>query len=346
MKTLLLSLSLVASLTCLSAAQSYPKGDLNGDYIVNLEDLQLFTSYWLNSTCSAPDCPADLDGIPGVNESDFAILAENWRAHGKIPLVINELMAKNNSDSGIHDEWGEYDDWIEIYNYGEDAIDIGGMWMTDNLDAGPRWQIPRGNPALTTIASHGYLLIWADNETGEGILHASFALDGGGEDIGLYDADENLIDSIEFGSQQQNKSYGRLPNGSASWQILDGPTPRGSNRGAPIAIVINEIMYHPYHALNTPENMGQEYIELWNRGIEAVNLKGWRFVDGVDYVFPDVTLNAGSYLVVAADVNAFKAKYPSVSNVVGGWSGRLANSGEHIVLIDNGDATIDWVGYA
>ncbi len=352
MKISLLTLALVATLACLAGAQTYLKGDLNENYIVDLADLQLFAQEWLDASCSAPNCSADLDGVPGVGLNDFALMAANWQVHGRIPLVINEFMARNNSLTGIHDEWGDYDDWIEIYNYGEDAIDIGGMWVTDNLDTGPRWQIPRGNPAVTTIASGGYLLIWADNETGEGALHVPFALDGGGEDIGLYDADRNLIDSIGFGSQQQNKSYGRLPDGSASWHIFDSPTPRRPNHGAPIAVVINEIMYHPYHLwdeahnLYEPENMALEYIELWNRSIEAVNLAGWKFVDGVDYVFPDVTLNAGEYLVVAADVNAFAAKYPGVSNVIGGWTGRLANSGEDIVLADDANSTIDWLYYA
>ncbi|MCX5638203.1 MAG: lamin tail domain-containing protein, partial [Planctomycetota bacterium] len=240
----------------------------------------------------------------------------------------------------------DYDDWIEIYNYGEDAIDIGGMWMTDNIDTGPAWQIPRGNPALTTIASHGYLSIWADNQTGQGVLHVSFALSGTGEDIGLYDADRNLIDSIQFGPQEQNKSYGQLPDANDHWQVFDYPTPGKSNQSAPVAVIINEIMYHPYHALNTPENMGQEYIELYNKGNAPVNLSGWRFSDGVEFVFPNVTLNNGNYLVVAADVNAFKAKYPGVTNVVGGWQGRLSNSGENIVLSDNLGMVIDRVHYA
>jgi hypothetical protein len=352
MKIPLLTLALVATLACLAGAQTYPKGDLNENYIVDLTDLQLFAQEWLDASCSAPNCSADLDGVPGVNLNDFAFIASNWQVHGRIPLAINEFMARNNSLTGIHDEWGDYDDWIEIYNYGEDAINIGGMWVTDSLDVGPRWQIPRGNPAVTTIASGGYLLIWADNEIGEGALHVPFALDGGGEDIGLYDSDRNLIDSIGFGPQQQNKSYGRLPDGSAGWHIFDSPTPRRPNHGAPIAVVINEIMYHPYHLwdevhnLYEPENMALEYIELWNRSIEAVNLAGWKFIEGVDFVFPDVTLNAGQYLVVAADVNAFKNKYPGVSNVIGGWTGRLANSGEDIVLVDDANSTIDWLYYA
>ncbi|MBN2180338.1 MAG: hypothetical protein JW715_00380, partial [Sedimentisphaerales bacterium] len=46
-------------------------------------------------------------------------------------LVINELMASNKS--AAQDEQGQYDDWIEIYNYGTNAIYMGGMYLTDDL---------------------------------------------------------------------------------------------------------------------------------------------------------------------------------------------------------------------
>ena len=75
----------------------------------------------------------------------------------EIPLVINELMASNNTS--IQDPQGQYDDWIEIYNYGIDAIDIGGMYLTDNLSIPTKWRIPANNPASTTIPAGGYLLI-------------------------------------------------------------------------------------------------------------------------------------------------------------------------------------------
>ena len=265
-------------------------------------------------------------------------------------LVINEFMAKNNSDSGIRDEWGNYDDWIEIHNYGNEAINIAGMHLTDNpVDQPlPWWDVPSDNPSATTIPAGGYLLIWADEQQSQGTLHTSFALSGSGEQIGLYDADENLIDSITFGSQEQNKSYGRLPDGSDNWQILDNPTPGKSNGIPPSSIIISEIMYHPYHNVLTyePENLGQEYIELFNRGTGAVNLSGWRFSNGVDFNFPEVTIPAGQRLVVAADVNIFKAKYPGVNNVVGGWTGKLRNKGEKIELADEDGMIIDRVKYA
>ena len=332
-----LTLSLVAS----AGAWRCPTGDLNGDCKVNSQDLEILAHQWLASSPT----PANLDGINGVNLTDFALLAQNWLTnYAQITLVINEFMAKN--DGSVLDPYGDYDDWIEIYNYGDDAVDIGGMYLADNLTSADRWRIPNNSPSLTTIPSHGYLLIWADEEAGEGILHASFKLSAGGEQIGLYDAGGNLIDSIVFGPQNGNESYGRLPDGSDNWQVLTSPTPGASNTAEPVGVTISEIMYHPYHALNTPEKIAQEYIELFNRGKGAVNLSGWRLTDGVDFTLPQVILGAGRYLVVAADVNVFIAKYAGVSNVVGGWDGRLSNSGEAIELVDAGGLGIDRVYYA
>jgi len=334
----------VVSVAASAGVRRCPLGDLNGDCQVNVQDLWIFSQQWLDAGCAGPGC-ADLDGTNGVSLTDFALLAESWLTRaGQITLVINEFMAKN--DGCILDEHGDYDDWIEIYNYGDEAVDIGGMHLADNLTSASRWRVPDNNPSATTIPPHGYLLIWADDETNEGTLHATFKLSVDGEQIGLYDADGYLIDSITFGPQNTDQSYGRLPDGSDNWQVFTGPTPGASNTAGPIEVVISEVMYHPYHPQPGPENMGEEYIELFNRGAGPVDLTGWRFSDGVDFVFPEVILAAGEYLVVASDVNAFTAKYPDVHNAVGGWDGRLSNRGEAIELVDATGVRIDWVGYA
>ncbi|MEJ2705881.1 MAG: lamin tail domain-containing protein, partial [Sedimentisphaerales bacterium] len=88
--------------------------------------------------------------------------------------------------------------------------------------------------------------------------------------------------------------------------------------GGQAGIVINEIMYHPYHPVPGAEDIREEYIELFNGATAAVSLSGWRFSNGVDFTFPDVTLDAGAYLVVAADLDVFKANYPGLTNVIGG----------------------------
>ena len=264
---------------------------------------------------------------------------------GEIHLVINEFMANNTGS--VKDPQGDYDDWIEIYNYGDDAIDIGGMYLTDNLSAPAGWMIPRNNPTTTTILPQGYLLIWADSETSEGTLHADFKLNAEGEQIGLSDTSgSSLIDSITFGPQTENSSYGRFPDGNNHFQIFNIPTPGQPNTDRSISVLINEIMYNPYQPGTRAEDTREEYIELFNHGSEEVNLSDWRFSDGVEFVFPDIKLDAGEYLVVAADENTFRAKYSGVNNVIGNWNGRLSNSGEKIELINNMGVMIDSVRYA
>ncbi|MHC4435638.1 MAG: lamin tail domain-containing protein, partial [Planctomycetota bacterium] len=117
-----------------------------------------------------------------------------------------------------------------------------------------------------------------------------------------------------------------------------------SNNNA--AILINEIMYHPQSGLGQPEDIRQEYIELYNSGAQTVDLSGWRLSNGVDFVFPDVTVGAGRYLVVAADVATFKAIHPGITDVIGGWDGKLSNSGERIELLDRAGVRIDSIRYA
>ena len=358
MKTLLLSVVLIVSLAGSVDIHAQIVGDVDGNRKVDWKDLTFLADRWLDPSCLAPDCEADLDGVPGVNMSDVAVLAENWgKDQSQITLVINEFMAEN--DRFIQDPNGDYQDWIEIYNYGDYTVDIGGMYLTDDVNDANQWcYIPDNCPEKTTIGPSSYLLIWADSELSEEGLHVDFALDaGGGEDVGLFDTDGTLIDSItDFPALGGDNSFGRYPNGSGPWRFFFHdtnmpPTPGTSNGGASaVDVVINEIMYHPYHSAENPiepEDMRAEYIELFNRESEDVNLAGWRITDGVDFAFPnDVTIGAGGYLVVAADVNTFKARYPGVTNMVGGWDGRLSNSGEVIELINEMRVNIDRLRYA
>jgi hypothetical protein len=152
-------------------------------------------------------------------------------AKADIPLVINELMASNSSDGGFADPQGDYDDWIEIYNFGSAAIDMGGMYLTDDLSEPTIWRIPNNLPTETTIPAHGYLIIWADDDTGVGPLHAGFSLSKDGEQIGLFASDgSTIIDTIEFGEQFTNTSYGRYPDAGDELLFFTRSTPAAENR--------------------------------------------------------------------------------------------------------------------
>ena len=83
----------------------------------------------------------------------------------------------------------------------------------DNLAAPTKWRFPVGKPLDTTISAGGYLLIWADNDITDSGLHANFKLSAGGEEIGLFDVDgSTLVDSVVFGQQTADVSYGRFPD--------------------------------------------------------------------------------------------------------------------------------------
>lgn len=111
-----------------------------------------------------------------------------------------------------------------------------------------------------------------------------------------------------------------------------GVYPRLQTLAAPPAtgVVISEIMYHP-----ASEDTREEYLELWNRATNTVDLSGWRFTQGVRFLFPANTLlPAGAFLVVAADLDAFTNRYGSVDRLVGNWEGILSNNRQELRLED------------
>ena len=218
-----------------------------------------------------------------------------------IPLVINELMASN---SGIiQDPQGQYDDWIEIHNYGIKAIDIGGMYLTDNLSDTTKWRIPANNTAATTILAGGYLLIWADNDTTDAGLHANFKLDAGGEEIGLFDSDGiTLIDSITFGDQTTDISYGRYPDAGDYWQIFDSPSPGAQNISVYLGDVAEAEFSHnrgfygaPFSVTIATETDGAEIYYTLD-GSDPYDLdSGGRSRNGIVYTDP-IPINKTTYL--------------------------------------------------
>lgn len=183
---------------------------------------------WLLEDASTGVDSPDLDGVDGVNMLDFALLTHSWAERGH-PIVINELMASNSAFD--KDPQGDYDDWIELYNAGDEPFDVGGMHLTDDLGEAMKWQIPDVNSLLTTIPAHGFLRIWADEDiTATPGLHADFELDSSGDKIGLFDANGTvLIDSVLYPVQSSDISYGRYPDGEQDWRFMALASPNAPN---------------------------------------------------------------------------------------------------------------------
>ena len=177
--------------------------------------------------------------ISGYSELQYFLYCENEEAgifsperaefeYFSIPvssgLYINEFMADN--ETTVTDPQNEYEDWIEIFNGSDSLISLSGYYLTDNLAERDKWAFPE-----ISISPGEFLLVWADDDTGDAGLHANFKLNREGEEIGLYYAlneDILMVDQLEFGAQLEDTSYGRYPDGSDNWITL-APTPGWGN---------------------------------------------------------------------------------------------------------------------
>ena len=144
---------------------------------------------------------------------------------------INEFLAKNTINICPDSAGGSYatSDWIEIYNPNNSTINIGGYFITDSINDPTKFQIPTNQPNKTTIPAKGFIIVWCDDFTHLGPLHTSFSLSKGGEQLGFFKPDTTLIDTLTFGAQTQDISYGRITDGNSSWKYFTSPTPGETN---------------------------------------------------------------------------------------------------------------------
>ncbi len=176
--------------------------------------LGLYGSRWEVTTEPTPK--ADNRSVP----------VETAPAAGTGRLVINEIMADNDSIYQDPDEAGAFEDWFEVYNPGTAAVDMSGMYITDNPQNPTKWKVGDG----VVIPAGGYLVFMADSEPAQGPRHASFSLSADGESLSIYATDgTTLLDTVTFGPQKTDVAYGRTPDGGVTWSTLSAATPGAAN---------------------------------------------------------------------------------------------------------------------
>lgn len=145
-------------------------------------------------------------------------------------VVINEVLASNATTLADPDTRA-FGDWIELYNASSATVDLGGSYLTDAFSRPTKWRIPDG----TTLAPGAFLVVWADDGNTAGTaLHANFKLSGDGEAVGLFSATGAVLDTLTFGPQATDVSYGRQPDGGTARAFFAAPTPGAPNR-VPVA---------------------------------------------------------------------------------------------------------------
>ncbi|MDE0867102.1 MAG: lamin tail domain-containing protein, partial [Rubripirellula sp.] len=214
-------------------------------------------------------------------------------------------------------------DWVELYNGGEGVVDLDGLSVTTRRDFSDR------TPLFGQVSARGRNVVTVNFEAR------------GQMPIYLLNAD-TVMQAEMFERPDGEGSVQAFPDGGSEWFAVAKDTKGGVNNPARHEnVVINEVMFNP-----PGDHRSGEYIELFNRDTEAVDLSGWRFVDGVNFTFPSGTsIAAGDFLVIAADIDYVRRVY-KLNNVLGNYGGELSNPGELLRLEDAYGNVADEVDYS
>jgi hypothetical protein len=253
-------------------------------------------------------------------------------------IVVNEVLT--HTDPPLSDT-------IELFNTTEEAIDIGGWFLSDSKSNYRKYAIP----ASTTLPAGGYIAFNETNHfnTSMGVVSNDFALDGAyGEDVYLLQADAQgrlvrFVDRVEFGAALNGESFGRWPNGSGRLVPMINRTFGAANSGPRIGrVVFSEIHYNPTLGTN---DFHLEFVEIFNPGPATEPLDNWQIAGGISFAFPPgASIATGQALTIvsfdpadptnASLLSEFRTAYGIDASVplLGGFSGRLDNTGERIQL--------------
>lgn len=206
-------------------------------------------------------------------------------------VVVNELMASNNVTAD--DNYGESDDWIELYNTTSGALSISGLWLSDDPVNMSKWQIPAG----TIIEPNGYLIIWTDEDGGQSGLHTNFKLGSAGESV-IFSDGMFLYDQVDYPALLSDQVYARCPD-AGTFTIGDFPTFAATNNcfvGVDEASLSMDITVYPVPTNGNVFVSSKENAEL---AIQVIDLQGRLLYETTSsealIEIPSAQWNAGFY---------------------------------------------------
>lgn len=284
----------------------------------------------------AKPCP----GYPKT-EAGMAEYEASLKETEDIGLYINEFMASNATT--ICDSFGSYSDWIELYNSTDTDMDISGFGISDNLSQPMKYRFPDG----TTIAAKGYLVVFCSGNEGmqNGELHAPFGLRSYGEDVVIANKAGRIIDSYSFKNQETDVSMARIPDGAGELQSNSQPSPGYPNTGAGYS-AFDAANRLPLGGVYISEfggstgSVASDWVEIYNSTGSAVSLAGYGISNNpknpAKWVFPDISIEPGEYLLLYATGSADKAQKKNLK-----LNFNISSTGEALFFFDPNGKLID-----
>lgn len=201
-----------------------------------------------------------------------------WVLNHPTPLAANEEQPLSDTPLVLINEWmarpATGEDWLELYNADELPVALGGWVLTDQAGIPPA---NRPIPSLSFLGALGFVQLFASDLAGPDANHLDFKLSAGGETLTLYGSDRTtVIDRITFGSQLDQTSQGRVPDGGDTLSFFSGttPSPGAPNQHNDIRVVINEVLSHTDPPL-------EDAIELHNPTAEPADISHWWLSDSI-----------------------------------------------------------------
>lgn len=284
----------------------------------------------------AKPCP----GYPKTEEG-MAEYEKSLKETEDIGLYINEFMASNATT--LCDSFGSYSDWIELYNSTDTDMDISGFGISDNLSQPMKYRFPDG----TTIAAKGYLVVFCSGNEGmqNGELHAPFGLRSYGEDVVIANKAGRIIDSYSFKNQETDVSVARIPDGAGEFQSNSQPSPGYPNTGAGYS-AFDAANRLPLGGVYISEfggstgSVASDWVEIYNSTGSAVSLAGYGISNNpknpAKWVFPDISIEPGEYLLLYATGSADKAQKKNLK-----LNFCISSTGEALFFFDPNGKLID-----
>ena len=194
-----------------------------------------------------------------IRKISFLLLFSFFSFFTKSQIVINEYSAANYDTHT--DNYGEYEDWVELYNTTGAAIDLAGWALSDKSTNPLKWIFP----SSFIVPAGGVSIIYCSgrDEITVGNAHTNFKLTQtrGNEVLMLSDPGGVLQDSIRLIPNQNSHTRGRETNGAATWSVFTTGTPNANNTGALQEYATTPVFSHlsgKYHtsinvSLSTPD---------------------------------------------------------------------------------------------
>ena len=149
-----------------------------------------------------------------------------WSSLLSVILVVNELMAANTGEA--MSPATNFDSWIELYNPSDQAINIGGMYLSNNADNLTLWKMPSN---MGTVPAKGFKVIWlGSNDIMDN--QAPFKLDCDGGAIYLTNSKGELVASQDYPQAMSHTAWARKTDGGEDWGWTSTPTPEKTNTTA------------------------------------------------------------------------------------------------------------------